>query len=219
MQELVRSGGWMMLPILICSVVALAIVAERFWTLRPSRLAPAGTLAEVRGWLKKGQLSDERLETLRSQSALGVILAAGLANARHGREIMKESIQEAATGVVHDLEKYLATLGSVAAITPLLGLLGTVVGMIDVFAAIMIHGTGDAAQLAGGISQALLTTAGGLVVAIPAIFFHRFFVRRVEEITVGLEQNAVHLVDLVHGDREPARGQGQRQGQREGATS
>ncbi|ERS14433.1 biopolymer transport protein ExbB [Alloalcanivorax xenomutans] len=207
-QELVQSGGWMMLPILICSVVALAIVAERFWTLRPSRLAPAGTLAEVQGWLKKGQLSDERLETLRSQSALGVILAAGLANARHGREIMKESIQEAATGVVHDLEKYLATLGSVAAITPLLGLLGTVVGMIDVFAAIMIHGTGDAAQLAGGISQALLTTAGGLVVAIPAIFFHRFFVRRVEEITVGLEQNAVHLVDLVHGDREPEQGQG-----------
>ena len=155
-QELVQSGGWMMLPILICSVVALAIVAERFWTLRPSRLAPAGTLAEVQGWLKKGQLSDERLETLRSQSALGVILAAGLANARHG----------------------------------------------------MIHGTGDAAQLAGGISQALLTTAGGLVVAIPAIFFHRFFVRRVEEITVGLEQNAVHLVDLVHGDREPEQGQG-----------
>ncbi len=117
---------------------------------------------------------------------------------------MKESIQEEATGVVHDLEKYLATLGSIAAIAPLLGLLGTVIGMIDVFAAIMIHGTGDAAQLAGGISQALLTTAAGLVVAIPAIFFHRFFVRRVEEITVGMEQNAVHLVDLVHGDREAA---------------
>ena len=104
--------------------------------------------------------------------------------------------------MVHELEKFLSTLGSIAAITPLLGLLGTVIGMIDVFAAIMMHGTGDAAQLAGGISQALLTTAAGLVVAIPAIFFHRFFVRRVEEITMELEQSAVHVVDLVHGDRE-----------------
>ena len=109
--------------------------------------------------------------------------------------------------MVHDLEKYLSTLGSIAAIAPLLGLLGTVIGMIDVFAAIMMHGTGDAAQLAGGISQALLTTAAGLVVAIPAIFFHRFFVRRVEEITVGMEQSAVHLVDLVHGEREATPGQ------------
>ena len=194
----------MMLPILISSVVALAIVVERFWTMRPSKLSPPDTLNQVRGWLRKGQLNAQRLNALREQSPLGRILAAGLANARHGREIMKESIQEEATGVVHDLEKYLATLGSIAAIAPLLGLLGTVIGMIDVFAAIMMHGTGDAAQLAGGISQALLTTAAGLVVAIPAIFFHRFFVRRVEEITVGMEQNAVHLVDLVHGDREAA---------------
>ncbi|HAB04558.1 MotA/TolQ/ExbB proton channel family protein [Alloalcanivorax venustensis] len=207
MQDLVQSGGWMMLPILISSVVALAIVGERFWTLRPNKLAPPGTLPQVRGWLKKGQLNAQRLKTLREESPLGRILATGLANARHGRDIMKESIQEEATGVVHDLEKYLSTLGSIAAIAPLLGLLGTVIGMIDVFAAIMMHGTGDAAQLAGGISQALLTTAAGLVVAIPAIFFHRFFVRRVEEITVGMEQSAVHLVDLVHGEREATPGQ------------
>lgn len=206
MQDLVQSGGWMMLPILICSVVALAIVVERFWTLRPARLSPPDTLPQVRTWLQKGQLNGQRLQTLRDGSPLGRILAAGLANARHGREIMKESIQEEAAGVIHELEKYLATLGSIAAVAPMLGLLGTVFGMINVFAAIMLHGTGDASQLAGGISQALLTTAAGLVVAIPAIFFHRFFVRRVEEITVGMERNAVHLVDLVHGDREPIKG-------------
>ena len=202
MQDLVQSGGWMMLPILICSVVALAIVVERFWTLRPSKLAPADTVPQVQTLLKRGLLNEGNLVKLRDSSPLGRILATGLANARHGRDIMKESIQESATGVVHELEKFLSTLGSIAAITPLLGLLGTVVGMIDVFAAIMIHGTGDAAQLAGGISQALLTTAAGLVVAIPAIFFHRFFVRRVEEITVELEQSAVHVVDLVHGDSD-----------------
>ena len=192
----------MMLPILICSVVALAIVVERFWTLRPSKLAPPDTLSQVQTMIRRGQLNAANLQRLSESSPLGLILATGLSNAKHGREIMKESIQESATGVIHQLEKFLSTLGSVAAIAPLLGLLGTVVGMIDVFAAIMAHGTGDAAQLAGGISQALLTTAAGLIVAIPAIFFHRFFVRRVEEITVELEQNAVHVVDLVHGDRE-----------------
>lgn len=202
MLEFVQSGGWMMLPILICSAVALAIVGERFWTLRPAKLAPPNLLPEIRKWLAKGRIDPRRLEVLRGHSPLGRILAAGLTNSGHGREIMKESIQEAATQVVHDLERFLSTLGSIAAITPLLGLLGTVIGMIDVFTAIMVHGTGDAARLAGGISQALITTAAGLTVAIPAIFFHRFFMRRVDEITVSLEQEAVHLVDLIHGDRE-----------------
>lgn len=192
----------MMLPILICSVVALAIVVERFWALRPSKLAPVDTVPQVETLLQRNLLNETNLIKLRDSSPLGRILATGLVNACHGRDIMKESIQESATGVIHDLEKFLSTLGSIAAITPLLGLLGTVVGMIDVFAAIMDHGTGDAARLAGGISQALLTTAAGLVVAIPAIFFHRFFIRRIEEIAVELEQSAVHVVDMVHGDRD-----------------
>jgi len=200
--EFVKSGGWMMLPILLCSVVALAIVAERFWTLRPGKLAPASLLPEVRKWLNKGQPDSRQLQALREHSPLGRILAAGLVNSGHSRDIMKESIQEVATQVIHELERFLSTLGSIAAITPLLGLLGTVVGMIDVFTAIMVHGTGDAARLAGGISQALITTASGLTVAIPAIFFHRFFLRRVDEITVSLEQQAIHLVDLVHGERD-----------------
>jgi biopolymer transport protein ExbB len=202
--ELIKSGGWLMLPILLCSAVALAIVAERFWTLRPARLAPPNLLPEIRQWLKRGGPDRQQLNTLREHSPLGRILAAGLANAGHGRDIMKESIQETATQVVHELERFLNTLGTIAAITPLLGLLGTVIGMIDVFSAIMIHGTGDASRLAGGISQALITTASGLTVAIPAIFFHRFFMRRVDEVTLSLEQQAVHLVDLVHGNREDA---------------
>jgi biopolymer transport protein ExbB len=191
----------LMLPILICSLVAMGIVCERFWTLRRERLAPAGLVGRVQGMVKKGSLDQAQLQQLASDSPLGRILATGLANARHGRDIMKESIEEVAAQVVHDLERFLNTLGTVAAITPMLGLLGTVVGMIDVFSAIMLHGAGDTALLAGGISKALITTAAGLSVAIPAMFFHRFFVRRVEEITVAMEQQAIHLVDLFHGDR------------------
>ena len=204
MLEIVQSGGWLMLPILICSLVAMAIVGERFWTLRRSRLAPEGLVGRVQASLKKTSPDRAMLQQLANDSPLGRILATGLANAGKGRDIMKESIEEVASQVVHDLERFLNTLGTVAAITPMLGLLGTVVGMIDVFSAIMLHGAGDAALLAGGISKALITTAAGLSVAIPAMFFHRFFVKRVEEITVAMEQQAIYLVDIFHGDRVEA---------------
>ena len=210
MLEIIKSGGWLMFPILLCSVVALAIVAERFWTLRSGRLAPPGLIKQVQSMVTKGGLDNSRLQQLASQSPLGRILATGLVNARHGRDIMKESIVEEAGMVVHELERFLNTLGTVAAITPMLGLLGTVVGMIDVFTAIMVNGAGNTAELAGGISKALITTAAGLSVAIPAMFFHRFFVRKVDEITINMEQQAVHLVDLMHGERAeaPARRKG-----------
>ncbi|HBO12728.1 MAG TPA: biopolymer transporter ExbB, partial [Halieaceae bacterium] len=135
---------------------------------------------------------------LRESSPLGRILAAGLANAHHGREVMKDSIEEAAAHVVHELERYLNTLGTIAAIAPLLGLLGTVVGMIKVFSEIMVQGTGNASALAGGISEALITTAAGLSVAIPALAMHRFFTGRVDEIVVGLEQESIRFVDALH---------------------
>ncbi|MBA3980039.1 MAG: biopolymer transporter ExbB [Alcanivorax sp.] len=202
MQEIIMAGGWMMLPILVCSAVALAIVVERFWTLRPSRLAPPTLLGQVRTSWGKGTVDPGYLKALRENSPLGRILAVGLNNADAGRDIMKERIEEAASQEIHDMERFLNTLGTIAAITPLLGLLGTVIGMIDVFSAIMLHGTGDTARLAGGISQALITTAAGLSVAIPAIFFHRFFVRRVDEITIGMEQTAVNLLDWIHGEGE-----------------
>lgn len=202
MWELISAGGWLMLPIVLFSVLAVAIVIERLWTLRSTRVAPPDLLNQVWRWVKEGELDAEKLKVLRADSPLGEILAAGLANSRHGRDIMKECIQEAAGKVIHELERYLNTLGTIAAIAPLLGLLGTVIGMIDVFSAIMIQGTGNTGVLAGGISKALITTAAGLTVAIPAVFFHRFFVRRVEELVIAMEQEATKLVEVMQGNRE-----------------
>jgi biopolymer transport protein ExbB len=200
--ELVKAGGWMMLPIVLCSVVALAIIAERLWTLRPSRVTPPHLLGQVWRWIQDKQLNSDKLKELRAESPLGQILAAGLANSKHGREVMKECIEEAAARVIHDLERYLNALGTIAGIAPLLGLLGTVLGMIEIFSSFMGSGMANAPQLAGGISTALITTAAGLFVAIPALFFHRYLQRRIDELVVGMEQEAIKLVEVVQGDRE-----------------
>lgn len=200
MLELVTAGGWLMVLILLCSIVGLAICVERLYTLNAKKIAPPHLLATVWKQLKAGELDAERLRNLKTASPLGRILAAGLGNAYHGRDVMKESIQEAAGHVVHDLERYLNTLGTIAAVTPLLGLLGTVVGMIKVFAEIMAQGTGNASALAGGISQALITTAAGLAVAIPALVMHRYFVGRIDGIVVELEQETIKLVDALHSE-------------------
>ncbi|MBS8241637.1 MotA/TolQ/ExbB proton channel family protein [Marinobacter lipolyticus] len=202
MFELLKAGGILMVPIVACSILALAIVLERFWTLRASRVAPPQTINELWRWIKKKELNGRKLKALQGSSPLGRILAGGLMNAKHGREIMKESIEHEASQVIHDLERFLNPLGTVATITPLLGLLGTVIGMIKVFAEIQLAGVGDAGNLAGGISEALITTASGLSVAIPALICHRYFIRRVDELVVGMEQEAIKLVEVVHGDRE-----------------
>lgn len=202
MFELILSGGWMMLPILLCSVVALAISLERLWALKPERILPENLLIQVWELIKNNQLTSKKLAEIRQQSPLGRILASGLSNSKFGREVMKESIEEAANHVVHEMEKYLNFLGTIAAITPLLGLLGTVIGMIRVFTAIMLHGSGNASVLAGGISEALITTAAGLTVAIPSLVAHRFFQRRIDTLVVGLEQESLKLVEVVHGERE-----------------
>ena len=202
MWELVKAGGWMMLPIILCSIAALGISAERLWSLRPSRIAPPNLLAQVWRWIQERQLDAQKLKELRASSPLGEILAAGLANSRHGREIMKECIEEAASRVIHDLERYLNALGTIAGIAPLLGLLGTVLGMIEIFSAFMGSGMANAPLLAGGIAKALITTAAGLMVGIPALFFHRFLQRRVDELVVGMEQEAIKLVEVVQGDRD-----------------
>nr|WP_276583802.1 MotA/TolQ/ExbB proton channel family protein [Pseudomonas sp. RIT-PI-AD] len=192
----------MMLPIILSSIAALGIIAERLWTLRASKVAPPHLLGQVWLWIKEKQLNGQKLKELRASSPLGEVLAAGLANSKHGREIMKECIEEAAARVIHELERYLNTLGTIAAMAPLMGLLGTVIGMIQIFSAFMGAGTTNAASLAGGISTALITTAAGLLVAIPALFFHRFLVRRVDELVVGMEQEAIKLVEVVQGDRD-----------------
>lgn len=202
MWELIKSGGWIMLPIVVCSIIAVAIVAERLWTLRPSRISPPHLLGQVWRWVKDKQMDQTKFQELRAGSPLGQILAAGLASSRHGRDIMKESIQEAGVKVVSELERYLTPLGTIAAITPLLGLLGTVLGMIEIFSAFMGSGMANAPQLAGGIAKALVTTAAGLFVAIPTLFFHRFLQRRVDQLVVNMEQEAIKLVEVVQGDRE-----------------
>ncbi|MGR8949776.1 MAG: MotA/TolQ/ExbB proton channel family protein [Gammaproteobacteria bacterium] len=201
MFEFVRAGGWMMLPILICSVVAMAIVLERFWSLQKRRVTPDNLAVQVWQWARSGVLDDKRIAVMRNESPLGRVLAAGIVNRNYDREVMKESIEEVGRHVIYELGRYLNTLGTIAAISPLLGLLGTVIGMIKVFAAITNEGVGDATILAGGISEALLTTAAGLSVAIPTLMFHRFFRSRVEGYVVMMEQEALKLVEVLDGSR------------------
>jgi len=198
MLEIVTAGGWLMLPILLCSVAALAICAERLITLNARRIAPPDLLPTLYQQLRNREMDAQGLRNLRTHSPLGRILAAGLANVGHGREVVKQSIEDAASHVVHELERYLNTLGTIAAVTPLLGLLGTVIGMIKVFTEIMAQGTGNASALAGGISEALITTAAGLTVAIPALIMHRYLSGRVNVIVVELEQSATRLVDAIY---------------------
>ena len=190
-----------MFPILLCSIVAIAIVIERFWTLSATRISPKYVVAQVWTWLKNNQLDSTKLRELRLSSPLGQILAAGLLSSKHGRVAMIDSIEQTAAQVVHDMERYLNALGTIAAITPLLGLLGTVVGMIRVFSEIMLQGTGNANALAGGISEALITTAAGLTVAIPTYMFHRYFNRKVDSLVLSLEHESIKLVDAIHSDR------------------
>ena len=201
MIELIRAGGWLMVPIILCSVLAIAIIIERFWTLSAARITPKYVLAQVWTWIKNNQLDSSKLRELRMSSPLGQILATGLVNSKYGRAAMIESIEQTAAQVVHDMERYLNTLGTIAAITPLLGLLGTVVGMIRVFSEIMLQGTGNASALAGGISEALISTAAGLSVAIPTYMFHRYFSRKVDSLVLSLEQESIKLVDALHTDR------------------
>ena len=201
MFEIVQAGGILMLPIILCSVLAIAIIIERFWTLNPARIAPRNMLPEVWSKIKQNQLNAAELRELRNSSGLGQILASGLVNAKSGRTIMVESIEQAAGHVIHDMSRYLNLLGTIAQITPLLGLLGTVLGMIRVFTEIMAQGTGNANVLAGGISEALITTAAGLTVAIPALLFYRFFQRRIDTLVVELGRESIKLVDALHSSR------------------
>ena len=188
-----------MLPIIACSIVALAIIIERFWALRTEKVIPDQLVHKVWHWVQQKQITSERLHDLREGSPLGRILAAGLVAAGEDRVTMKETIEDTGRHVVLELERFLNTLGTIAQIAPLLGLLGTVVGMIQVFSVITSVGVGDPAQLAGGISKALITTAAGISVAIPALFFYRYFRGRVDQLVLDMEQEALKLVDAIHG--------------------
>lgn len=204
MFEIIKAGGPLMWPIIACSIIALAIVAERFWSLRADTIAPPNMLSQVLGWVEKNQLDVKHIQALYDASPLGRVLAAGLMNKNDSREVIKEAIEDAGRQVTHQLERFLTTLGTIAAIAPLLGLLGTVLGMISVFTVISSSGVGDPQELSGGISQALITTAAGLSVAIPALIFHRMFRRKVDSLVMDMEQEATKLIETLHQNKRKA---------------
>lgn len=205
MLEIILAGGWMMVPILLSSTVAVAIIIERFWTLRKSKVTPSGLSTMVEDWAVRHELDQRHLDRLRVESPLGRVYAAALINRKRSRELIKEAVEDTGRHVVHDLERFLNTLGTIAGISPLLGLLGTVIGMIKVFSAIMISGVGDANVLAGGISEALITTAAGLTVAIPSYFFYRHFCGTVAEYVITMEVKAIRLIECIErGNLAPA---------------
>jgi biopolymer transport protein ExbB len=202
MLEIVQAGGWVMIPIIACSILAAAIILERLWTLQQKRVLPKNLTVQVREWVRFNQLDAKHLQSLRQSSPLGQILAAGLAKRDADRAVVKETIEDTGRHVVHELERYVNTLGTIAAISPFLGLLGTVFGMIEAFSAITEHGVGSPTVLAGGIAEALITTAAGLSVAIPALIGYRYLRGRVEGLVVGMEKEAMKFLEALSPNRQ-----------------
>ena len=202
MYELVQAGGWLMIPILLCSVLAAAIIIERSWTLRKKKVIPEKLLTGIWNLLNSDSLTEQHIAEIERGSPLGRVLAAGLINRHLTRDLIRESIEETGRHVVHEMERFINTLGTISTITPLLGLLGTVIGMIRVFTAITVIGVGDPGQLAGGISEALITTAAGLTIAIPSLIFYRHLKRKIDDLVVAMEQEAMKLVEFLHGERK-----------------
>jgi len=200
--EIIRAAGWPIIPLLFASVIALALIIERSISLRRSAIVPSGLLDKVLGELRQGNPSDELVSRVNAHSPLGVVLAAGLRNVRSSRDVMKEAIEEAGRGVAHELERFLTTLGTIATVSPLMGLFGTVVGMIELFGSQGPSGVGaDPQQLAHGISVALYNTGFGLIIAIPSLIAHRHFRATVESLVMDMEQAAVKMVEVLHGER------------------
>jgi len=197
MFEIVTAGGIVMVPIILCSILAVAITLERVWTLRDQRVVPTELTDKVWQWVENRALSDQQVAALEQHSPLGRVLAAGLANRYRDRAVMLEAIDDAGRHVVHDLERFLGTLGTIASISPLLGLLGTVTGMIRTFKAITVVGVGNPAAMAGGISEALITTAAGLLVAIPALVAYRYLRGRVDALVIRMEKESIKLVQAI----------------------
>ncbi len=201
MFALIEAAGWPIWPLLLASVIALAIIGERAWSLRSSVVAPPDLVNQVAQEFRQQGVTPQLLQRLASGSPLGQILTAGLKNAKSSPQIMKEALDDAGRAVAHELERFLTTLGTIASISPLLGLLGTVVGMIEIFGSQAPSGS-NPIVLAHGISVALYNTAMGLVVAIPSMIFYRHFRSRVDSLIVEMESQAVRLVEILHGDRQ-----------------
>lgn len=201
MFALIQAAGWPIWPIILASVVAVAIIGERIWALRLSIVTPRDLLPKVLQEYRKNGVSADMLGRLQKHSPLGQIFAAGLKNDKSTREIMKESIEEAGRAVAHNLERYLTTLGTIASLSPLMGLFGTLVGMIEIFGT-NSPGSSNPAQLAHGISVALYNAAFGILVAIPSMIFYRYFRAKVDALVIEMELQALKLVEIVHGERQ-----------------
>jgi biopolymer transport protein ExbB len=199
--SLIQAAGWPIWPLIFASVIALALIFERLWSLRQAVVAPPGLVDRVLADYRQGGLTPELLARTAKHGPLGRILAAGLANVKSPRPVMREAIEEAGRVITHELERYLTTLGTIAAMGPLLGLFGTVVGMIEIFGSQSATGS-NPIQLAHGISIALYNTALGLIVAIPSMIFYRHFRATVDSLGVEMEQQAIKLVDFAHGERK-----------------
>jgi biopolymer transport protein ExbB len=199
--ELLIAGGWLIWPILLCSVVSLAIVIDRFRHLRASRVIPPGLYERIEKLIQDKKLTNAHVSTLAEQSPLGQIFSAAISHAHLRKSELKATVEDSGRHQIHEMEKYLSTLGSIAAITPLLGLLGTVVGMIKVFAAITVSGVGQPQELAEGISQALITTATGLTVAIPSLLFYRHFKSHIQALSIDMEREVLRLFNLIDDTR------------------
>jgi biopolymer transport protein ExbB len=198
---IIQAAGWPIWPLLLASVIAVALIIERSITLRGRRIVPPSLLEQVISVYQRQGVSEEVLEKLAKDSPLGTVLAAGLRNHKSSRYVMKEAIEEAGRSVAHRLERFLTTLGTIATAAPLLGLFGTVIGMIEIFGSQTPAGT-NPLVLAHGISIALYNTAYGLVVAVPAMIFYRHFRAKVDEMLVDLEMQAIKLVEIIHGERQ-----------------
>ncbi|WP_034296853.1 MotA/TolQ/ExbB proton channel family protein [Herbaspirillum sp. RV1423] len=201
MFAIIQAAGWPIWPLLIASVIGLALIIERLLYLRRSRVLPGDLLPEVVRVYENGRVNDDVIDKLEQNSPLGQVLAAGLRNVDTPREVMKEAIEEAGQAAAHRLERYLTTLGTIASLAPLMGLFGTVIGMIEIFASQNAAGT-NPAQLAHGISIALYNTGFGLAIAMPSLVFYRHFRALVDSFVVDMEQQAVKFVDVVHGSRQ-----------------
>lgn len=200
MWSIIQAAGWPIWPLIFASIIALALIFERLWSLRQAVVAPAGMVDRVLAAYREAGATPELLQKTAAQGPLGRILAAGLANVKAPRPVMKEAIEEVGRVVSHDLDRFLTTLGTIAAMSPLLGLFGTVVGMIEIFGSQSATAS-NPIQLANGISIALYNTAMGLIVAIPSLIFYRHFRGKVDSLIVEMEQQAIKLVDFAHGDR------------------
>jgi len=199
--SIIQAAGWPIWPLIAASIIALALIFERLWSLRTSVVAPPGMVDRVLAQFREHGATPELLGRTAAQGPLGRILAAGLANVKAPRPVMKEAIEEVGRVVTHDLERFLTTLGTIAAMSPLMGLLGTVVGMIEIFGSQNATGS-NPIQLAQGISIALYNTAMGIIVAIPSLIFYRHFRAKIDELVVEMEQQAIKLVDFAHGERK-----------------